>query len=83
MQYNGVAYVEADQDTIMNREADTEKKIAIGSTVTDRKETQYQLVMKNEADVPKIKMLTAKSILLAISPCPCPPIPSHNITTLE
>lgn len=57
-------YAASGTDAIMNREADTEKKIAIGSTVTDRKETQYQLVMKNEADVPKIKMLTAKSILL-------------------
>lgn len=32
--------------------------------MTDRKETQYQLVMKNGADASKIKMLTSKSVLL-------------------
>lgn len=32
--------------------------------MTDRKETQYQLMMKNGADASKIKMLTSKSVLL-------------------
>ena len=49
---------------IMNREGDTEEKVTVGSTVTDRKETQYQLMMKNGADASKIKMLTSKSVLL-------------------
>ena len=64
IQYNGTAYVPADQDMIMNREGDTEEKVTVGSTVTDRKETQYQLMMKNGADASKIKMLTSKSVLL-------------------
>lgn len=54
----------AGTDAIMNREGDTEEKVTVGSTVTDRKETQHQLMMKNGADASKIKMLTSKSVLL-------------------
>ena len=61
---SGGHYVAAGTDAIMNREGDTEEKVTVGSTVTDRKETQYQLVMKNGADASKIKMLTSKSVLL-------------------
>jgi hypothetical protein len=57
-------YLSAGVDAIMNREADTEEKIAIVTTVTDQKETQYQLAMKNQADTDKIKMLTSRSVLL-------------------
>ena len=59
---SGGHYVAAGTDAIMNREG--EEKVTVGSTVTDRKETQYQLVMKNGADASKIKMLTSKSVLL-------------------
>ena len=61
---SGGHYVAEGTDAIMNREGDTEEKVTVGSTVTDRKETQYQLVMKNGADASKIKMLTSKSVLL-------------------
>ena len=61
---SGGHYVAAGTDAIMNREGDTEEKVTVGSTVTDRKETQYQLMMKNGADASKIKMLTSKSVLL-------------------
>ena len=61
---SGGHYVAAGTDAIMNREGDTEEKVAIGSTVTDRKETQYQIVMKNGADAAKTKLLTSKSVLL-------------------
>ena len=61
---SGGHYVAAGADAIMNREGDTEEKVTVGSTVTDRKETQYQLMMKNGADASKIKMLTSKSVLL-------------------
>lgn len=57
-------YVAAGTDTIMNREADTKERIAVESTVTKRKETQYQLAMKNVADTEKIRMLTSKTVLL-------------------
>ena len=43
---SGGHYVAAGTDAIMNREGDTEEKVTVGSTVTDRKETQYQLMMK-------------------------------------
>ena len=61
---SGGHYVAAGTDAIMNREGDTEEKVTVGSTVTDRKETQYQLMMKNGADASKIKMLASKSVLL-------------------
>ena len=37
---SGGHYVAAGTDAIMNREGDTEEKVTVGSTVTDRKETQ-------------------------------------------
>ena len=52
---SGGHYVAAGTDAI---------KVTVGPTVTDRKETQYQLMMKNGADASKIKMLTSKSVLL-------------------
>ena len=36
---SGGHYVAAGNDAIMNREGDTEEKVTVGSTVTDRKET--------------------------------------------
>ena len=42
-QYNGMAYVPAEQDTIMNREGDSAEVVSIHSTVTERKQTQLQL----------------------------------------
>lgn len=57
-------YLSAGTDAIMNREGDTEEKVTVAFTVTDKKETQYQLVMKSTSDASKIKLLTAKSVLL-------------------
>lgn len=57
-------YTDAGTDTIMNREADTNNRIVVESIVTQRKETQYQLSMKNAADTNKIKMLASKTVLL-------------------
>ena len=64
MKKTGGRYVSAGTDSIMNREADTEEKVSVASTVTDIKETQYQLVMKNSAEPKKMKMITAKAVLL-------------------
>jgi hypothetical protein len=61
---SGGQYSSAGEDAIMNREADTGEKVAVETTVTDKKETQYQLAMKNSADSKKIKMVTAKAIIL-------------------
>ena len=48
----------------MNREADTNEKISVATTVTDIWETQYQLLLNDNVDDAKIKMITAKEILL-------------------
>ena len=61
---SGSSYLPAGSDSIMNREADTGEKVQVGTTVTEKKQTQYQLIMKKEADVKKIRMLTSKAILL-------------------
>lgn len=61
---SGGRYVSAGVDSIMNREADTDEKVGIESTVTDKKETQYQLSMKNMADIKKIKLLASKAVIL-------------------
>jgi hypothetical protein len=61
---SGGRYISCGDDAIMNREADTGEKVAIETTVTDRKETQYQLALKNESDSSKIKLVSAKTIIL-------------------
>ncbi len=61
---SGGGYTGAGEDSIMNREADTNERIFVESTVTKQKETQYQLSMKNAADASKIKMLASKTVLL-------------------
>ena len=64
MKKSGSQYLTAGTDSIMNREADTETKITLESTATERKETQYQLTMKDSADTKKVKMITSKLVLL-------------------
>jgi hypothetical protein len=60
----GGRYIAAGEDSIMNREADTGEKVAVETTVTDRKETQYQLALKEGADSKKIKLITARAVIL-------------------
>ena len=50
---SGGHYVAAGTDAIMNREGDTEEKVTVGSTVTDRKETQYQLCLLYTSPSPR------------------------------
>ena len=57
-------YLAYGTDSIMNREADTNEKISVVSTATDIWETQYQLLLSEPADDGKIKMITAKEVLL-------------------
>lgn len=64
MVHNGTAYVDADQDTIMNREADTDKTVEIDFTVTDEKQTQYQLVMKTQQELKSNRFMTPRQIIL-------------------
>lgn len=62
--FNGTAYVQADADTIMNREGDTLKVVEIHSTNTEVKETEYQLKLAEEISDTSPKLLTPKQIVL-------------------
>ena len=62
--YNGMAYVQADPDTIMNREGDVKKPVEIHETNTEQKETQYQLKLEEEMSDTSPKLLTPKQIVL-------------------
>lgn len=68
IQKKGNGYADAGTDSIMNREADTNEKVSVASTATDKWETQYQLLLPDVVDGGKIKMLTAKEVLLD-TPC--------------
>ena len=56
-------YVASGTDSIMNRVADTEEKIVVEQTVTQVKQRQYQLTMKNTADKTKMKLITSKIVV--------------------
>ena len=62
--YNGMAYIQADTDTIMNREGDALTTIVTHETNTDVKETQLQLQLADEIADTSPKLLTPKQIVL-------------------
>ncbi len=64
IQFNGMAYVEAAQDTIMNREGDNAAAIGVHTTVTEAKQTQVQLSLAEEAGTSEPKILTPKEVVL-------------------
>lgn len=64
IQYNGMAYVDASQDTIMNREGDNTTVVDVHTTVTEEKETQVQLSMINVVKEAAPKILTPKEVVL-------------------
>ncbi len=64
IQFNGMAYVEAAQDTIMNREGDKTAVVGVHTTVTEVKETQVQLSMADEVKETDLKILTPKEVVL-------------------
>lgn len=64
IEYNGTAYVDADQDMIMNREGDSAKIVDIRSSSSDIKQTQYQLTLANPVNTKRPKLLTPKEIIL-------------------
>ncbi len=63
VQFNGMAYVEASQDTIMNREGDSTNIVDIHSTITEVKETQIQLSMVDMVKEASPKILTPKEVV--------------------
>lgn len=50
IQNNGTAYVDADQDMIMNREGDSLKVVDTATKNTDEKETQVLITLQDEAE---------------------------------
>lgn len=65
--YNGMTYVPAEQDTIMNREGDTLETVSVHTEQFEVKQTQIQLAMNEMADKEAIvakRLLTPKQILL-------------------
>jgi hypothetical protein len=57
-------YLRSGTDTIMNREADSEENVAVGTTVTDVKETQMQLCLKAAINEKKLRQITSKQVIL-------------------
>lgn len=64
IQNNGTAYVDADQDMIMNREGDSLKVVDIATKNTDEKETQVLITLQDEAKKKTPKILTPKETIL-------------------
>ncbi len=64
IQFNGMAYVEANQDTIMNREGDSGTIVGVHTTVTEVKETQVQLSLAETVKETAPKVLTPKVVVL-------------------
>lgn len=64
IQFNGMAYVEALQDTIMNREGDSGTIVGIHTTATEVKQTQVQLSLAETAKGTKTKIMTPKEIVV-------------------
>lgn len=64
IQFNGMAYVEAPQDTIMNREGESTTIVGLHTTVTEEKETQVQIFMAKETETASPKLLTPKEVVL-------------------
>ena len=64
IQYNGTAYVPADQDMIMNREGDSGKLVNIATSSSAEKETQVQLTIAGASAEKAPKLLTPKETIL-------------------
>lgn len=62
--YNGTAYADADEDTIMNRNADAGSAVETALTVTEEKQTQYQLVLKSANEIHAGRLMTPKQIVV-------------------
>lgn len=64
IQYNGTAYVSADEDMIMNREGDTGRLVTIATSASEEKETQVQLTLAGTASEKTPRLLTPKETIL-------------------
>lgn len=57
-------YVASGMDSIMNREADYDGKVEVGTIVTDEKETQVILSQSATLSASKLKMITPKTVIV-------------------
>lgn len=64
IQYNGTAYVEAEQDMIVNREGGVGKAVEVHRTNSGVKQTQIQLSLANPVSRKQPKLLTPKETIL-------------------
>lgn len=64
IQFNGTAYVSADQDTIMNREGKENDIVSVCTTVTEEKQTQVQISLPNAVSEKSAKLLTPKQVII-------------------
>lgn len=64
IQFNGMAYVDANQDTIMNREGGSGTIVGMHTTVTEKKQTQIQLTMAEPVKESAPKLLTPKQVVI-------------------
>ena len=64
IQYNGTAYVDADQDMIMNREGDSNQVITIQTVSSTEKETEVRIGLPKEVNEKTPKLLTPKETIL-------------------
>lgn len=64
IRYNGMAYVSADVDMIMNREGDGTKQADIASASDDKKQMQMRIVSNNVSVTRAPKLLTPKETIL-------------------
>lgn len=64
IQYNGTAYVTADQDMIMNREGESGKLVNITTGTTDEKERQVQIALSGTVSEKAPKLLTPRETIL-------------------
>lgn len=64
IQFNGVAYVDAPQDTIMNREGNGTAVAGVHTTITEVKETQVQLFLVDPVSGSSPKILTPKAVVV-------------------
>lgn len=64
IQYNGVAYVEADQDMIMDREGDKGKIVDVYTTSDTKKKAEVRISVAAVVSGKKPKLLTPKETIL-------------------
>lgn len=64
LSYNGFYYVEAEGDTIMNREGEDLSAVSLSESVSDRKQTETCLILNEYTEISANRLLTPKQILL-------------------